>query len=64
MKQREKGIKKKKKNSFKKLWDNFKHANSHVIRHPQRKKERIEKIFEEIMAENFPKLLKIMNMKI
>ena len=40
------------------LWDNIKQANLHIIGHEEGKQEekRIENIFEEIVAENFPNL--------
>ena len=40
------------------LWDNIKQANLHIIGIPEGKEKvkRIENIFEEITAENFPNL--------
>ena len=37
------------------LWDNIKHTNIHIIRVPEGQggEKRPEKIFEEIIAENF-----------
>ena len=44
--------------SLRKLWDNVKHTNIHIIGVPEgegREKE-TEKIFQEIIAENFPNM--------
>ena len=40
------------------LWDNIKHTNIRIIRVPEEeeKKKGTEKIFEEIIAENFPNM--------
>ena len=39
------------------LWDNFKHSNIWIIGVPEEEKEqKIEKLFEKIMRENFPNL--------
>ena len=42
--------------SIKELWDNFKHTNISIIGVPEGEKrdKGPEKIFEEIIAENFP----------
>ena len=42
--------------SLRDLWDNIKHTNMQIIGVPEEeeKKKRIEKIFEEIIVENFP----------
>ena len=42
------------------LWDNIKQNNIHIIRFPegQEREKGTEKLFEEIMAENFPNLEK------
>ena len=42
------------------LWDNIKHTNSRIIGVPEEeeKKKGYEKIFEEIMVENFPNMEK------
>ena len=44
--------------SLRDLWDNIKHANIWVIRAPEEegKKKGTEKIFEEIIVENFPNM--------
>ena len=42
------------------LWDNIKHTNSRIIGVPEEKEEKksYEKIFEEIIVENFPNVEK------
>ena len=42
------------------LWDNMKHTNIQIIGDPEEeeKKKGSEKIFEEIIVENFPKMEK------
>ena len=42
------------------LWDNIKHANIRIIVVPEEeeKKKGTEKIFEEIIVENFPNMVK------
>ena len=44
--------------SLRDLWDNFKHTNIQVLRVPEEegKKKGSEKIFEEIIVENFPNM--------
>ena len=44
--------------SLKELWDNFKHTNIHIIGVPEgeERDKGPEKIFEEIIAENFPNM--------
>ena len=44
--------------SLRDLWDNIKCTNSQVIRVPEEeeKKKGTEKIFEEIIVENFPNM--------
>ena len=43
--------------SLKDLWDNIKHTNIRIIRVPEEEKKKgTEKIFEEIIAENFPNM--------
>ena len=46
--------------SLRDLWDNIKHANIQIIGVPEEKdkKKGYEKIFEEIIVENFPKMEK------
>ena len=40
------------------LWDNVKHTNIHIIGVPEgeEREKGTEKIFQEIIAENFPKM--------
>ena len=42
--------------SLRELWDNIKHTNIQIIGVPEgeEKKKRYEKIFEEMIVENFP----------
>ena len=42
------------------LWDNFKHSNIQITGVPEGEKEEqeIENLFEQIMKENFPNLVK------
>ena len=49
---------KKTKDSLRDLWDNIKRTNIQIIGVPEeeKKKKGNEKIFEEIIVENFPKL--------
>ena len=43
----------------KNLWNNFKHSNISTIWMPEEEKEEeIENLFEQIMRENFPNLVK------
>ena len=46
--------------SLRDLWDNIKHINIRIIGVPEEedKKKRYEKIFEEIIVENFPNMEK------
>ena len=48
------------KNSLRDLWDNIKHTNIRIIGVPEEeeKKKGYEKIFEEIIVENFPSMEK------
>ena len=50
--------------STKSLWDNFKWFNSHIIRVPEgeEKEQETGNLFERIMKENFPNLVKEMDM--
>ena len=44
-------------NSLRDLWDNIKHTNIQIIGVPEEKeKKRYEKIFEEIIVDNFPSM--------
>ena len=51
---------KKTEDNLRDLWDNIKHANIQIIGAPEEKekKKEYEKIFEEIIVENFPKMEK------
>ena len=46
--------------SLRDLWDNIKHTNIRIIEVPEEKEKKkgYEKIFEEIIAENFPNMEK------
>ena len=47
------------------LWDNFKRSNIHIIGVPQgEKKQEIGNLFEKIMKENFPNLVKETDMQV
>ena len=49
--------KKKNEGSLRDLWDNIKHTNIRSIGIPEEEREKgPEKIFEEIIAENFPNM--------
>ena len=47
-------------NSLRDLWDNIKHTNIRIIGVPEEEEKRkgYEKIFEEIVVENFPSMEK------
>ena len=49
------------KDSFRDLWKNIKHTNTRIIGVPEeeQKKKGYEKIFEEIIVENFPNMEKV-----
>ena len=40
------------------LWDNIKHTSIHIIGVPEGEEKGSEKIFEEIIAKNFPNMVK------
>ena len=44
--------------SFRELWDNIKHTNIHIIRVPdgEEREKGTEKVFKEIISENFPNM--------
>ena len=47
------------------LWDNFKYSNIQIIGVPEGKEElEMENLFEKIMKENFPNLVKEPDMKV
>ena len=55
MKQR--GKKKRNQDNLRGLWDNVKHYNIRIIGVPEEDKKKLhEKILEEIIVENFPKM--------
>ena len=56
-KNKEKRVKRNK-DSLRELWDNIKHTNIHIIGVPEgeEREKGPEKIFEEIVAENFPNM--------
>lgn len=48
-----------KKGQSKEAWDKIKHINIHIIGIPEEERKKgTEKIFEQIMAKNFPNLVK------
>ena len=45
--------------SIRDLWDNIEHTSIHIVGGPRRRREKgPEKIFEEIITENFPNIKK------
>ena len=48
------------------LWDNFKKSNTHIIGVPkgEETEEKLGNLFEKIMKENFPNLLKEMGIQV
>ena len=48
------------------LWDNFKRSNIHIIEVPEgeEKEQEIEKLFEKIMKEHFPNLVKEIDIQV
>ena len=63
--QEEKRIQKNK-NSISSLWDNFKRSNICIIVVPEgeEKEQKIGNVFEKIMKENFPNLVKEIDMQV
>ena len=56
---------KKKEGSISSLWDNFKRSNIHIIGVPQGEKEQeIGNLFEKIMKENSPNLVKEIDLQV
>ena len=43
-------------NSLRHLWDNIKQTRIHIIRFPEGGEKGLEKIYEEIIAGNFPNM--------
>ena len=63
-KQKEKRIQKYE-DSVRSLWDNFMHTNMWIIGVPEEGREQdIENLFEEIMTENFPHLVKEIDLQV
>ena len=56
----------KNKDSIRRLWDISKHANIHIIGMPEGEEEEqeIENLFEKIMKENFPNLVKEIDIQV
>ena len=56
----------KSKDSVISLWDNFKRSNIHIIEVPEgeEKEQEIEKLFEKIMKEHFPNLVKEIDIQV
>ena len=52
--------------SISSLWDNFKQSNIHIIVVPEgeEKEQEIGNLFEKIMKENFPSLVKEIDMQV
>ena len=48
------------------LWDNFKHTNIHIILVPEgdEREQEIGNLFENIMTENFPSLMKEIDIQV
>ena len=63
--QEEKGIEEKG-DSVSSLWDNFKHSNIHIlgVLEGEEKEQEIRNLFEKIMKENFPNLVKEIDMQV
>ena len=64
--QEEKRIKKKNQDNVSSLWYNFKHFNICIIGLPKREEEEQEigNVFEKIMKDNFPNLVKEIDMQV
>ena len=52
--------------SISSLWDNFKRSNIHIIGVPEgeKKEQEIGNLFEKIMKENFPNLVKEIDLQV
>ena len=55
-----------KEHSISSLWDNFRRSNIHIIEVPEgeEKEQEIGHLFEKIMKENFPNLVKEIDMQV
>ena len=63
---KKKELKKKKEDRLRSPWDNFKHTNIRIIGIPEgeEKEQEIENLFEKIMKENFPNLVKEIDIQV
>ena len=63
---KKKELKEKNEDSVSSLWHNFKLSNIHIIevREGEEKEQEIENLFEKIMKENFPNVVKEIDMKV
>ena len=52
--------------SISSLWDNFKRSNIHILEEPEgeEKEQHIGNLFEKIVTENFPNLVKEIGMQV
>ena len=52
--------------SISSLWDNFKRSNIHILEEPEgeEKEQHIGNLFEKIVTENFPNLVKEIDMQL
>ena len=46
------------------IWDNLKHTNIHIIGVPEEERAKFGKLFEKIMKEKFPNLVKEIDMQV
>ena len=46
------------------LWDNFKHTSIIWVPEREEKEQEIEDLFEKIMMENFPNLVKVIDIQV
>ena len=63
LKQQEEKRIQKNEGSISSLWDNFQHSNTHIIGVPEGEEKEFGNLFEKIMKENFPNLVKEINMQ-
>ena len=59
-------FKKKNEDRLRNLWDNFKHSNIWITGVPEGEEaeQETENLFEQIMKENLPNLVKVLNMQV
>ena len=64
--QQEKKRVQKNENTVSSLWDNFKHSNIHITEVPEgeEKEQEIGNLFEKLIKENFPNLVKEIDMQV